>query len=182
MSAGAGASASASAFRVQPRLRGPGGGPTFPRVKPGKTERPTAFQGLDPPRNFTISTEDRVRALAADVPAYAARKRGIEDKEADLVETLVALHDELAAKGEPAQAIADAVRAKAAAFDLARLNAKIAKHNRYYPIEANLPIDPATGGFLLFGRRWSPERPWTVTRLLACVDAALAARAPDTDA
>jgi hypothetical protein len=37
-----------------------------------------------PPRNFTITIEQRMVALVAGVPAYIARKRRIEDIEEKL--------------------------------------------------------------------------------------------------
>ena len=42
--------------------------------------------------------------------------------------------------------------------DLARLNDLIGRHNRYYPIEANLPIDVRTGRLLDRGAPWRPLR------------------------
>ena len=62
--------------------------------RPENEERPTAFRSADPPRNFTLSVDERVRALTIGPPAYAVRKRKIEDNEEQWVSTLVALHDE----------------------------------------------------------------------------------------
>ncbi len=139
--------------------------------------RPTALNSIDPPRNFTISTEDRVRALTIGPPAYAVRKRKIEDREVEMLDALVELHDALAAKGLTAHAIKAAVEAKASTFDLAKLNKLVETHNRYYPIEANLRIDPRTGGYLIYaGQAWSPEPLWTVERLLALYAKSIAER------
>jgi hypothetical protein len=38
-----------------------------------------------PPRNFTLSIEDRLRAYAQGVPSYIRRRRRIEDLEAKLI-------------------------------------------------------------------------------------------------
>lgn len=126
----------------------------------------TTFNGVDPPRNFTFSVDERIRALTIGVPAWSARKRRIEDLEEKLVGDLVTLHAALVAKRLDARAIDAALEARAAGTNLTRLNEQIALHNRYYPIEANLRMDPETGGYLVSGRRWQPERAWTVARLL----------------
>ena len=128
---------------------------------------------IDPPRNFTITTEDRVRALTIGAPAYALRKKGLEDKEGALIAALLLIHDKEVARGRDPTA---AVRTHASTVNFEKLNVIVAKHNRWYPIEANLPIDPATGGFLLGGRPWEREPEWTVERLICAFEAALAAR------
>lgn len=153
-------------------LKGPGSGPSVPAVRDDE-KRPTAFTSLDPPRNFTLTTEQRVRALAQGVPIYAERKRRIEDLEAAMVKKLCEHYDKLVAEGVAPDAARRDVHERARAVDLSRVNALIEKHNRYYPIEANLPVDPRTGAYLLFGRRWHPERPWTLERLLEALDARL---------
>jgi len=142
------------------------------RERPG----PSALNSVDPPRNFTISTEERIRALTIGAPAYAIRKRKIEDREEEMLKTLLDLHDKLAAKGLTPHAIKAAIDAKASTFDLAKLNALVETHNRYYPIEANLRIDYKTGGYLVFGQPWSPEPLWTVERLLALYTKRIAER------
>jgi hypothetical protein len=122
----------------------------------------------DPIRNFTLKTEERIRALTIGVPAYSARKRKIEDQEAAMVRELVALHAKLAAKEQPADAIERALRAAAAAFRrrLEELNKLVETHNRYFPIEANLPLN-LRREYVAYGRPWKPEEPYTADRLLA---------------
>ena len=127
----------------------------------------TAFSSADPPRNFSLSVGERIRALTIGAPAYATRKKGIEDTEERYVRALVALHDTLIARGElDGVAIARALHEKASAFDLRRINAQIEIHNRYYPVEANLAMDLRTGGYLVYGRRWLPEEPCTAALLV----------------
>jgi hypothetical protein len=142
--------------------------------------RKTAFDSADPPRNFTLSIDDRIRALTIGAPAYATRKKHLEDLELQHVRALVALHDALVAKhaGEPDldALVARALVDKAATFDVKRMNALVTAHNRYYPIEANLPIDPRTGHYLVYGRPWVPEEPWTASRLVDRAQAVIAAR------
>jgi hypothetical protein len=140
-------------------------------VEDEEEKRPTAFNSLDPPRNFTLTTDQRVRALTVGVPVYAERKRRIEDLEAAMLKKLVAMYDALVAKGASAAAAREEMHDKARATDFTRVNALIAKHNRWYPVEANLPCDPKTGAYLLFGRKWNPEPTWSAERLVAAFDA-----------
>lgn len=146
-------------------------------ARAARKNAPTAFNSADPPRNFTLSVNDRIRAMAIGAPAYATRKKSIEDREDRYVGALVALHDTLVAGGERSHETSSAMLDRAATFDLTRLNALIASHNRYYPIEANLPIDWRTGGYLVYGRPWLPTEPWTAERLVAQALAVIAARA-----
>lgn len=135
-------------------------------------ERPTAFNSADPVRNFTLNVDERIRALTIGVPAWAARKRWIEDEEARLVKELVELHDRLLkkaraeARASDPDAVIVAVRAAAAALDLGKLNKRVAEHNRYYPVEANLPMN-RHGRYLVYGKVWEPEEPYTGGRLFA---------------
>lgn len=128
--------------------------------------RATAFDSVDPPRNFTLDVEDRIRALTIGPPAYAVRKRKIEDTEDLWVRTLVELHRTLTAKGHAPEEIERALRQKAASFDYAKQNGLVALHNRWYPVEANLRIDPRTGGYLVYGRPWDQETEYTPERIL----------------
>jgi hypothetical protein len=113
-----------------------------------------------PARNFTLMVEERVRALAAGLPAFAVRRRRIEDLEAAIGRSL----DELEAKtGMPldAAALPYAVRR-----DIERLNQLIDNHNRYYPIEARLPTDVRTGQLMDWGEPWIPMTPVSVEALI----------------
>ena len=109
-----------------------------------------------PPRNFTLSVEERLRAYAAGPPGYLLRRRRIEDLEA-------ALLGKIAAAAVPAEAAAS----RELTAELARLNDLIARHNRYYPIEANLPIDVRTRRLLDRGAPWQPLPAVTSADLLA---------------
>jgi hypothetical protein len=140
-----------------------------------RKDAPTAFDSADPPRNFTLSVNDRIRAMAIGAPAYATRKKTIEDREDRFVGILVALHDALVPVAK-AQPIARALHDRAATLAIERLNTLIATHNRYYPMEANLPIDPRTGGYLVYRRPWLPTESWTAERLVAQALAVIAAR------
>lgn len=80
---------------------------------------------------FTVSQAERVRALEG-LPAHLRRLARIEE--------LTTQATKLAARVQVGAATLDQLDAK-----LAVLNTLIDKHNRYYPIEANLPIDRRTG-------------------------------------
>lgn len=135
--------------------------------KPLRDEgRATALSSADPPRNFTLGVDERIRALTIGAPAYAIRKRKIEDNEDLWVRTLVELHEALTAKGRSDDDIDRALREKAASFDYAKQNALVAQHNRWYPVEANLRIDPRSGGYLVYGRPWTQETEYTPDRIL----------------
>ena len=111
------------------------------------------------PRNFTISTADRLRALAAGPPAFARRLRRIEELERALLAALRA--------AEHRAPLDAAALPEELAASLARLNRLVADHNRYYPIEAALPIDVHTGGLLDWGEPWRPMAPFEAAVLLA---------------
>jgi len=107
-----------------------------------------------PPRNFTLTTAERVGAAIAGLPAYVRRLRAIEDLQARLVRRLD-------------DAWGDADEQRAFVADLARLNDLIDRHNRYYAAERNLPSDPRTGAVLDRGRPWRPLARVTVDDLRA---------------
>lgn len=131
-----------------------------------KVEPPTARSSADPIRNFTLSVDERIRALTIGAPAWALRKRKIEDAEDQWVATLVELREKLEAQGLAKADVEQTIRQKAATFDYRRVNELVQQHNRWYPIEANLRIDPKSGGYLVYGRPWLPESVFTVERIL----------------
>jgi hypothetical protein len=53
------------------------------------------------------------------------------------------------------------------AVDLRVLNELIDRHNRYYPIEADLPMDPKTGTLLDAGEPWVPIEEVRLDRVLS---------------
>lgn len=121
-----------------------------------KPEAPPLVDTAAPPRNFTLSVEERLRAYAQGVPGYIRRRRRIEDLEAALI-----------AKVAAAPLATEMVFSTEVTDDLARLNDLIERHNRYYPIEANLPIDVRTGKLLDRGVPWRPLPLVTAADLLA---------------
>jgi hypothetical protein len=101
-------------------------------------------------RNFTVSTEERVRALVTGPPAYMRRRRRIEDLEASIVRSIRAHEVKIESPFDPDVPPATILHA------FSSLSALVEAHNRYYPIEAELPIDVATGEPIESGKRWAP--------------------------
>ena len=83
------------------------------------------------------------------MPGFIRRRRRIEDLEERLIAKLTAAQSPIEAAAASATA--------AFTTDLALLNDLIARHNRYYPIEANLPIDVRTGRLFDRGAPWRPR-------------------------
>ncbi|MBK8255255.1 MAG: hypothetical protein IPK82_21660 [Polyangiaceae bacterium] len=90
-----------------------------------------------------ISLEQRLRA-AGGPPAYMRRKRRIEDLEKKFTAELSDVYTKLVRENLEPHAIRNVLIHHAGALDLALLNDLIEKHNRYYPIEANLRVDVKT--------------------------------------
>lgn len=111
-----------------------------------KSAPPGLNELLPAARNFSLTLAERVRGQEG-VPAHIRRKREIEDR----IDALLRVLRERRGRG----ATLHELRLAAAKLDLERLNDLIEKHNKYYPIEANLPIDPRSGGSLDGGRPFS---------------------------
>jgi hypothetical protein len=124
-----------------------------------------AAETLTPQRNFTLTTEDRVRAAASGPPAYIRRLRSIEDLEEGIVRVLVERCQEGLDQALDPEAHARSVAPLRA---LERLNDLVARHNRWYPIEANLPLHPPTGQLIdRTGQPWRPLSARSLDELLA---------------
>ncbi|MCU0690198.1 MAG: hypothetical protein MUF54_02225 [Polyangiaceae bacterium] len=110
----------------------------------------------DLPMNFKIGLDARVRA-AAGVPAFVRRRRRIEDLEQATLLALDEFYDEelLEHEGNEQEAYASWF-ARVQQIDLTLLNDLIERHNRWYPVEANLPTDVTTGRILDMGVPWKP--------------------------
>jgi hypothetical protein len=133
-----------------------------------RSEAPTVGDTNAPARNFKLSVEERLRAYIQGVPSHIRRRRRIEDLEARLLGRLV-----------EAPSLAEEAASSAVAGELAQLNDLIERHNRYYPIEANLPLDLRTGRLVERGAPWRPLPRLDVATLLgrATTSASEAARA-----
>ncbi len=107
-----------------------------------------------PPRNFTLSVEQRIAAMVTGPPPYAVRLRRIEDLQSTVIDTLI----ELGAVDGPTIPIA-------VARSVEEINRLIGDHNRYYPVERNLAIDVRSGQLLDMGEPWKPLAEITVDAL-----------------
>lgn len=124
-----------------------------PRPAPRRSS-PTLEATAAPLRNFTLSVEQRIAAMVAGPPPYALRLRKIEDLESAVIEALI----EIGAVDSPTIPVAVARKVE-------EINRLIADHNRYYPIERNLPIDVRSGQLMDMGEPWKPMAELTIDAL-----------------
>ena len=107
-----------------------------------------AFTGRALPRRirrFRVEADRYFAALGGPLP-YMQRLRQIEDAIAGHEARLAAAHEEH--RGDPA-----GWRRLAERWDFGDVNDLIARHNRWYPTEARLPMDPRTRDFVKVGGR-----------------------------
>ena len=131
-----------------------------------------------------ISLDDRVRALAiGGAPAWSRRlKRIYELTDAVTQDTEAAWHKlALAARGNAGRFASEWER-YAASIDFSKLNEMIDHHNAYFPIEANLAMDPKTLDYVEFGgedyRRRRLDAAWVLAQFPPDLEAALALGQP----
>ena len=128
-------------------------------------------------RNFRPDAESAVRALGGPV-IWMRRLRAIEDAveqhERQLGEARRALAEEL----EDPREFAAAWRELAGNWDFAEVNELIERHNRNFPVEARLAMDPRTRDFVRINGRSYLREPldarWILDRFPAERTAALA--------
>jgi hypothetical protein len=123
-------------------------------VKPPPPPAGDSAETAAPARNFTVSVEQRLRAATGGLPAYIRRKRAIEDLRETILRELAEHCASAMSRGAEPVVYA---RTKAPVGEIERLRELVARHNRWYPIEANLPIHPRTGE--LRERTGEPWRP-----------------------
>jgi hypothetical protein len=138
----------------RPRSAKPPSAGADPLDSPGLHRGPIEFL----PHNFTLTLEDRVRAMAG-APAWMRRSRRIERHRAALEASL----EEAWRKGTPAT-----WEACARAWDLAAFNQEIRDYNAYFPIERGLAMDLSLRDYTLAGERWLPleeiDAAWILSR------------------
>ena len=119
-------------------------------------------------RNFRPDVANYVVSLGGPRP-YMERLREIEVLVEQHEERLAAAHDELAMEcGGDREAFARRWRALAERWRFDEVNELIERHNRWYPVESRLRMDPRTGDYALvngrsyrrprLGARWVLER------------------------
>jgi hypothetical protein len=135
--------------------------------------RSSPFRGRALPlrlRNFRQAADGYLASLGGPLP-YMTRLREIERLTEAHAESLTARWHELAREEDDAGAFARAWRAwaRTAAFD--DVNDLIARHNRWYPMESGLAMDPRSGDYALVNGQDYRLRPldaaWVLERLPA---------------
>jgi hypothetical protein len=122
-------------------------------------------------RMFRPSAEGYLASLGGPLP-YMVRLREIAAQTAAHEESLGLARDELAAElaGEPAE-LARRWRDLAASWSFAEVNDLIERHNRWYPVESRLPMDPKRGDYALVNGEDYRKRPldaeWVLERFPA---------------
>jgi len=110
-------------------------------------------------RNFTSDAGSYLASLGGPLP-YMARLREIEN--------LVDRHERALADCYASAGAAVAWRQLAKGWSFAEVNELIDRHNRWYPMEARLPMDPRTGDFVLVNGEPYWKRPldarWVLER------------------
>jgi hypothetical protein len=111
-------------------------------------------------RNFRPEADTYLASLGGPLP-YMQRLRTIEAETERHLALLADAYEEH--RGDP-----EGWRRRAARWDFTGLNELIERHNRYYPIEARLPMDPRTRDFVKVGgrsyRREMLDVTWILTR------------------
>ncbi|HEY2327353.1 MAG TPA: hypothetical protein VGH52_07715 [Gaiellaceae bacterium] len=114
-------------------------------------------------RNFTVDVSGYVSSLAGP-PAHMRRLRDVESALDDHLARLADAYE--LHRGDPA-----GWRAAANAWNFDRVNQLIATHNRWYPAEARLAMDPRTRDFVGVGGRSYVREPldaaWILSRFPA---------------
>ena len=110
-------------------------------------------------RNFRSEPDRYLTSLGGPLP-YMRRLRAIAEEEAGHERELEAAWRALAAEcaGRPEE-FERQWRERAAKWDFWWVNRLIDRHNRYFPMESNLPMDPRTGDFVLVGGQPYRKRP-----------------------
>ena len=119
-----------------------------PRFDPAGKGRPLSGQARRRQRSLEATL------AAAFMPRHMERLRQIEDELAILRMRLAAERDRIARECEGDEELfARRWRERVAEWRFDELNELIDRHNEWYPVEADLPVDPRTGEYITFGGR-----------------------------
>jgi hypothetical protein len=129
-------------------------------------------------RNFRPTSDSYLAALGGPLP-YMQRLRAIADETRAHEEALGSAWRELAdARSADPVAFGRLWRARVERWSFDEVNDLIDRHNRYYPAESRLPMDPRTGDFALVNGEDYRKRPldaaWALERFPADLTAAAA--------
>jgi hypothetical protein len=114
-------------------------------------------------RNFRSEPDLYLASLGGPLP-YMRRLRKIEEETADQVQLLAEAYAEHGADPEAWRRIAET-------WDFGEVNELIDNHNRYFPIESRLPMDPRSRDFIKIAgkpyRREPLDAAWVLTQFPA---------------
>jgi hypothetical protein len=131
-----------------------------------------------------ISLQDRVKALAVGgAPAWSRRLKRIHDLTLAATAELQADWHVLAKKARGDRRRFEAAwQQHAERYNFQRINELVDRHNRYFPAEANLPMDIKTLDYVAFAggdyRRQRLDAAWILGQFPSDLDAALASPPP----
>lgn len=118
-------------------------------------------------RNFTPSVEDYFVSLGGPLP-FVIRLREIDALEAAHERGLAERWQALAREEPDATRFAARWQAEVEATSFEEVNELIERHNRWYPAEARLPMDPRRGDYVLVNgkdyRRRLLDAAWALER------------------
>jgi hypothetical protein len=121
-------------------------------------------------RNFTADAAGYVASLGGPLP-YMQRLRAIEDLTESHLDELGRAHRALAGEARDPEEFARRWQALAERWNFVEVNDLIERHNRYYPLESRLPMDPRTGDFVRIDGKPYRRRPldaaWILERFPA---------------
>jgi hypothetical protein len=154
-----------------------GQGATRPETPRDRTERRTLQADLagspvkgrpirQRVRNFRPDPDAGVRALGGPT-MWMRRLRAIEDAVDEHERQLDEAWRALAAELEDDTEFARLWRKTARRWSFAEVNELIARHNRYFPAEARLPMDPRTRDFVRINGRHYEREPLDADWILA---------------
>jgi hypothetical protein len=98
-------------------------------------------------RNFTPDAAGYVASMGGPLP-YMQRLRAIEDLTESHLDRLGRAYRALEAECRDEVELARRWQAVAERWSFYELNDLIERHNRYFPLESRLPMDPRTGDFV----------------------------------
>jgi hypothetical protein len=128
-------------------------------------------------RNFRPSADGYLAALGGPLP-YMIRLRELTRLTTAHEQRLADAWKALAATGLDDEAFAAAWRAEVEGWSFCEVNELIDRHNRFYPAESRLPMDPSTRTYALVGgedyRRRPLDSAWALARFPASLTGARA--------
>ena len=128
-------------------------------------------------RNFRPAADAYLAALGGPLP-YMVRLRAIEEETEAHEEALAAAWRGLAAAARDEATFARSWRATLERWSFDEVNDLIDRHNRWYPAESRLPMDPRRGDFALVNgadyRKPRLDARWALERFPAELTAAAA--------